>query len=132
VGSRLTGSLEERTIRLRGRLDGPADFERLAISETNGRVVRLGDVATVRDGTEEPRTAAYFNGHEAVGIDIVKSKGYSTTSVAEGVRAWNPVFDVTPHELIDAIVTERGVIRHPDAEAMRSAFGHQDAAPAKA
>ena len=53
-------------------------------------------------------------------------------TVAEGVRAWNPVFDVTPHELIDAIVTERGVIRHPDAEAMRSAFGHQDAAPARA
>ena len=25
------------------------------------------------------------------------------------------MFDVTPHELIDAIVTEKGVIEHPDA-----------------
>jgi methylthioribose-1-phosphate isomerase len=33
------------------------------------------------------------------------------------------VFDVTPHELIDAIVTERGVIEHPDTAKMRAVFG---------
>ena len=44
-------------------------------------------------------------------------------TVAEGIAAWNPVFDVTPHALIDAIVTEKGVIERPDAAAMRSAFG---------
>jgi methylthioribose-1-phosphate isomerase len=31
------------------------------------------------------------------------------------VSGWNPVFDVTPAGLIDAIVTERGVISNPDA-----------------
>ncbi|MGN0863419.1 MAG: S-methyl-5-thioribose-1-phosphate isomerase, partial [Stenotrophomonas koreensis] len=44
-------------------------------------------------------------------------------TVAEGIAAWNPVFDVTPAGLIDAIVTERGVIEHPDAQAMAAAFG---------
>ena len=43
--------------------------------------------------------------------------------VAEGIRAWNPVFDVTPGELIDAIVTENGVIAQPTLEKMRAAFG---------
>lgn len=43
-------------------------------------------------------------------------------TVAEGIEAWNPVFDVTPAELIDAIVTERGVIERPNASAMRQAF----------
>jgi methylthioribose-1-phosphate isomerase len=43
-------------------------------------------------------------------------------TVAEGVRAWNPVFDVTPHDLIDAIVTENGVVERPDAVTMRVAF----------
>ena len=43
-------------------------------------------------------------------------------TVAEGVAAWNPVFDVTPGELIDAIVTERGVIERPDVAAMRAGF----------
>ncbi|HEU0277912.1 MAG TPA: S-methyl-5-thioribose-1-phosphate isomerase [Rhodanobacteraceae bacterium] len=41
-------------------------------------------------------------------------------TVVEGARAWNPVFDVTPHGLIDALVTERGVIRHPDAASVRA------------
>ena len=45
-----------------------------------------------------------------------------TRTVAEGIVGWNPVFDVTPHTLIDAIVTEKGVIRHPDAAAMQAAF----------
>ena len=44
-------------------------------------------------------------------------------TAAEDIGAWNPVFDVTPHTLIDAIVTERGVIERPDAAAMRTAFG---------
>jgi methylthioribose-1-phosphate isomerase len=31
--------------------------------------------------------------------------------VPDGVRVRNPSFDVTPHTLITAIVTERGVIQ---------------------
>ena len=34
------------------------------------------------------------------------------------VTAWNPVFDVTPAELIAAIVTERGVVLNPSIETM--------------
>jgi methylthioribose-1-phosphate isomerase len=45
-----------------------------------------------------------------------------TRTVIEGAEAWNPVFDVTPAELIDAIVTERGVILKPDEEQMRIMF----------
>jgi len=40
------------------------------------------------------------------------------------VSAWNPVFDVTPAELIAAIVTERGVILNPGEQGLR---GLQDA-----
>jgi methylthioribose-1-phosphate isomerase len=44
-------------------------------------------------------------------------------TVAEGVTAWNPVFDVTPAALIDAVVTERGIVLAPDADKMREMFG---------
>ena len=37
---------------------------------------------------------------------------------AAGVEVWNPVFDVTPAALVDAIVTERGVVRLPTTEKM--------------
>jgi methylthioribose-1-phosphate isomerase len=33
--------------------------------------------------------------------------------VPEGVRVFNPAFDVTPHEFVSAIITERGVARPP-------------------
>ena len=46
-----------------------------------------------------------------------------TRTVAEGVPAWNPVFDVTPASLIDAIITEKGVIEQPDEARMRAIFG---------
>jgi len=82
---RLNGTLDERTIRLLGRLDTPADFARIVIAQRNGRLIRLGDVADAVDGTEEPRTAALFNGRDAVGIDIIKADGYSATEVSERV-----------------------------------------------
>jgi methylthioribose-1-phosphate isomerase len=37
---------------------------------------------------------------------------------AAGGKAWNPVFDVTPGSLIDAIVTERGVARPPFTQSL--------------
>ncbi len=75
---RLEGELDERTIRLKGRLDSPADFKQLVVYQAGGRIVRLGDVADVRDSTEEARSAALYNFDEAVGIDIRKSRGFST------------------------------------------------------
>jgi methylthioribose-1-phosphate isomerase len=39
----------------------------------------------------------------------------------EGVAAAHPAFDVTPHELITAIITERGVIYPPFDEGLREA-----------
>nr|WP_295379492.1 S-methyl-5-thioribose-1-phosphate isomerase [Pseudoxanthomonas sp.] len=44
-------------------------------------------------------------------------------TVAEGIAAWNPVFDVTPASLIDAIVTEKGVVESPTVAKMKAAFG---------
>ncbi|MCC5810332.1 MAG: S-methyl-5-thioribose-1-phosphate isomerase [Ectothiorhodospiraceae bacterium] len=41
----------------------------------------------------------------------------------DGADAWNPVFDVTPAELVDVLVTERGVVQAPNAERMAELFG---------
>ena len=84
---RLEGALDERTIRLKGRVDSPSDFKQLVVSQSGGRVVRLGDLADVKDATEEPRSYAAYNDEEAVGFDILKSTGFSTTAVANDVRA---------------------------------------------
>lgn len=41
----------------------------------------------------------------------------------ESTTAFNPVFDVTPADLIDLIVTERGVVHTPEMTGMHGLFG---------
>ena len=93
----VSGAMDERAIRLQGRLDGPADFMQLVVAQRNGELVRLGQVADALDGTEEQRSLALYwsrqsaapgeGGKEAIGIDITKSKGYSTTAVSKKIAA---------------------------------------------
>jgi hydrophobic/amphiphilic exporter-1 (mainly G- bacteria), HAE1 family len=107
---RLEGELEERTIRLKGRLDSPADFKQLVVSQSAGRIVHLGDLADVRDATEEPRSFALFNDESAVGIDILKSTGFSTTAVAEQIRQRVAEIQRTlPAGVTFRVVTDAGV-----------------------
>ncbi len=86
---KLTGSLDERSIRLRGKLETPQDFMNLVVAERNGRAIRLGEIATAKDGTAEAGSAAIFGdstgAREAIGVLVKKSKGYSTSEVASAV-----------------------------------------------
>jgi methylthioribose-1-phosphate isomerase len=45
----------------------------------------------------------------------------------EGAQVWNPAFDVTPHQLIAGIITERGIFRAPYTESLARAFDHEAA-----
>ena len=53
--------------------------------------------------------------------EVVNFNGHR--SAPEGVKGFNPAFDVTPHDLISAIVTERGVVepaKNPQPELLAS------------
>jgi methylthioribose-1-phosphate isomerase len=39
-----------------------------------------------------------------------------TRTAPEGIQVFNPAFDVTPQELVKAIITERGILRPPYGE----------------
>lgn len=41
----------------------------------------------------------------------------------EGVRVFNPAFDITPHRYITAIITEKGVVREPYGEGLSEVVG---------
>ena len=40
----------------------------------------------------------------------------------EGVKVYNPAFDVTDHDLIAGIVTEHGIARPPYSESLKEIF----------
>jgi methylthioribose-1-phosphate isomerase len=47
---------------------------------------------------------------------------YGKQIAPEGVKVYNPAFDVTPHELITAIVTDKGVVVPPFKENLQKLF----------
>lgn len=50
-------------------------------------------------------------------------KGYRGIEwAARDVSVRNPAFDVTPHDLVTALITEKGVIMSPDAEKLSALF----------
>ncbi|HUQ21224.1 MAG TPA: efflux RND transporter permease subunit [Gemmatimonadaceae bacterium] len=116
----VSGAMDERAIRLQGRLEGPADFMQLVVAERNGQLVRLGQVADALDGTQEQRSLALYwsrqtsspgeGGKEAIGIDITKSKGYSTTAVSKKIAAMTAQIEKTlPPGVRMDVVRDSGV-----------------------
>ena len=53
---------------------------------------------------------------------------YEQRMAPEGIKTWNPAFDVTDHDLISAIVTEYGVAREPYDVSLREIFAKKEAA----
>ena len=75
--------------------------------------------------------------HTPTGADIVIEERsgdeicrmwYEKRMAPEGVKTWNPAFDVTDNDLISAIVTEYGVARAPYTESLRDIFCKKEAA----
>lgn len=58
---------------------------------------------------------------ERPGVEVTHLAGVQTAP--EQVHTWNPAFDVTPHQLLTGIITERGVIYPPFRENLAKLFG---------
>jgi len=50
------------------------------------------------------------------------SHGFGKRTAPEGVAIYNPAFDITPHELVTAIITEKGIVRAPYTESLKNLF----------
>lgn len=51
------------------------------------------------------------------------TRGMGKLTAPEGVHVYNPAFDVTPHRLVNAIITEKGVAKPPFDAQFREWFG---------
>ncbi|MBE6968001.1 MAG: S-methyl-5-thioribose-1-phosphate isomerase [Ruminococcaceae bacterium] len=54
--------------------------------------------------------------------DEIRSKWYREPMAPEGVKCYNPSFDVTDHSLISGIITEKGICRPPYTESLKALF----------
>ncbi|WP_106640189.1 efflux RND transporter permease subunit [Allosphingosinicella vermicomposti] len=86
------GRLESASQNVSLRVDRPftnaADFAGLIVGRgEDGYLVRLGDVARIEQGAENPYTAFRLNGEQAVGLGIVRQSGANTLAVATQAKA---------------------------------------------
>jgi hydrophobic/amphiphilic exporter-1 (mainly G- bacteria), HAE1 family len=83
---KVRGELEDQSIRLVGRLGSPAEFGQIVIKRRAGEVVRLGQVAEVRDGFAELSGFSMHDGNANVGLAITRAEDASTVTVADEIR----------------------------------------------
>ncbi|CEI52071.1 efflux RND transporter permease subunit [Acinetobacter bereziniae] len=76
----------EQSIRTIATVKTAAEIGTMDIALSDGRHIRLDQVATVRDGIAERRSAALLNGHPVIGFEITRSKGASEVEVETGVK----------------------------------------------
>ena len=75
------------TVRAQSRLQTVEQFRNIIIkSETNGAVVRVGDVARVEMGSEDYSATAKLNGHPAAGLAVMLAPGANALDTATLVK----------------------------------------------
>ncbi|MDR0672549.1 MAG: efflux RND transporter permease subunit [Zoogloeaceae bacterium] len=77
----------EQPIRTLGTVASAEELLAMEIPLSDGRHIRLADVATIADTVAEPRALALLNGVPVVGFEISRSRGESEVEVGRAVRA---------------------------------------------
>ena len=74
------------TFRVKGRVGSPEALGEITIRDVAGHPILVRDVATVVDGEEEPETAAFVEGKQAVLLQIRKQSGENSVAVVDALR----------------------------------------------
>jgi multidrug efflux pump subunit AcrB len=77
----------EQSVRTIGTVQTAAELARMDIVLSDGRRVRLDQIASVADTVGEQRSMALLDGKPVVGFEIVRSRGAGEVEVAAGLRA---------------------------------------------
>ncbi|GMV18118.1 MAG: efflux RND transporter permease subunit [Polyangiaceae bacterium] len=86
-GGRIEAGPDQKVLRVRGRVQSPAEVAELVLRDQGGQRVTVGDVAKVEDGVESAETAALRDGKPAVLLSIRKQSGENSVAMADEVRA---------------------------------------------
>jgi multidrug efflux pump len=84
---RLESAQQNVTLRVDRPFTTAAQFGQLVVGRgEGGYLVRLGDIARVETGAENPYTIFRLNGQPAIGLGIVRQSGANTLAVAEAAK----------------------------------------------
>ncbi|PYN96266.1 MAG: acriflavine resistance protein B [Candidatus Rokuibacteriota bacterium] len=86
----LEGAKQSYTIGANDQLLSSAEYRSVVVAYRNGAPVRLGDVATVADGVENTKLAAWMNDKPAVIVNIQRQPGANIISVVDRIKRLLP------------------------------------------
>ena len=85
---RIESTQQNVSLRVTRGFQTEAQFRALVIGRgVDGYLVRLGDVARIEQGAENPYTGFRFKGETALGLGMVRQSGANTLEVARAVKA---------------------------------------------
>ena len=106
----LNGASQSQIIHAQGQLNNADEFRRQVIAYRNGAPVRIGDVATVIDGLQNPYSKSWYKGHQAVTLYVYRQPGSNTIEIIDKIRAVLPQFEANmPPSLDLKVIYDRGV-----------------------
>jgi multidrug efflux pump subunit AcrB len=86
AGGRVDIGGGEQPVRTLATVQTAQQLGALQLALSNGRTIRLDQVATVSDTIAEPRSAALLDGQPVVGFEVSRSKGESEVTVGAAVQ----------------------------------------------
>lgn len=91
-GGSVKTSAGEVLVRVTDRRKRGTEFENIIVrSDLNGSRVRLGDIATIRDGFAETDAASFLNGHRAVRVTAYRVGDETPRAVSAKVREYEKI-----------------------------------------
>jgi multidrug efflux pump subunit AcrB len=76
----------EQPVRTLANAASAEELERMELSLSDGRHIRLNQVATISDSVAEQRSLALLDGKPVVGFEVTRSRGASEVDVGAGVQ----------------------------------------------
>ncbi len=85
-GGRIESTTKEYSVKIKGEVPNPQEFNDLIVGYYNNAPVRLRDIGRAEDGMAEKRSIVRFNGVPAVGLGVQKQSGTNTVEVINRVK----------------------------------------------
>jgi multidrug efflux pump len=107
---RIESDRREFSVRYLGEMKTAEQFSELAVSNADGQLVKLGDVARVEPGPEDERSVTRYARNPAVFIGVVRQSKANVIDVAEAVHEELPGVQAALPQGVDLVMAFDGSV----------------------
>ncbi|CAI1079086.1 MdtB/MuxB family multidrug efflux RND transporter permease subunit [Serratia entomophila] len=104
----LDGPTRSVTLSANDQMKSADDYRQLIVAYQNGAAIRLQDVATIEQGAENTRLAAWANKQQAIVLNIQRQPGVNVITTADSIRKMLPQLIKSLPKSVDVkVLTDR-------------------------